>query len=35
MAELKEIFEMVTNKTEPDVDAWQEQEQRQRRRIVG
>ena len=25
MAELKEIFEMVTNKTEPDVDAWQEQ----------
>ncbi len=35
MAELKEIFEMVTNKTEPDLDAWQEQEQRQRRRIIG
>jgi Tol biopolymer transport system component len=35
MAELKEIFEMVTNKTEPDLDAWQEQEQWQRRRIVG
>ena len=30
MAELKEIFEMVTNKTEPDLDAWQEQERRQR-----
>ena len=27
MAELKEIFEMVTNKTEPDLDAWQQQEQ--------
>jgi Tol biopolymer transport system component len=35
MAELKEIFEMVTNKTEPDLDAWQEQERRQRRRSVG
>ena len=32
MAELKEIFEMVTNKTEPNVDAWREQEQRERRR---
>lgn len=35
MAELKEIFEMVTNKTEPDLDAWQEQERRQRRRGTG
>jgi dipeptidyl aminopeptidase/acylaminoacyl peptidase len=35
MAELKEIFEMVTNKTEPDLDAWQEQERRQRRRGAG
>jgi len=36
MVELKELFEMVTNKVEPDLDAWQEQEerrlQRQRRR---
>jgi hypothetical protein len=31
MAELKEIFEMVTNKTEPDLGAWTEQERRQRR----
>ena len=35
MAELKELFEMVTNKTEPDLDAWQEQERRQRRRSNG
>jgi Tol biopolymer transport system component len=39
MAELKELFEMVTNKVEPDLDAWQEQEkrrqQRQRRRRGG
>ncbi len=35
MAELKELFEMVTNKTEPDLDAWQEQERRQRRRTTG
>jgi len=35
MAELKEIFEMVTNKTEPDTQAWQEQERRQRRRGSG
>src|SRR4249920_314965 len=35
MAELKEIFEMVTNKTEPDLDVWQEQERRQRRRGTG
>jgi hypothetical protein len=31
MAELREVFEMVTKQTEPDVDAWREQEQRQRR----
>jgi dipeptidyl aminopeptidase/acylaminoacyl peptidase len=31
MAELKEIFEMVTQKTEPKDDAWREQEERQRR----
>jgi hypothetical protein len=30
MAELEEIFEMVTNKTEPDLGAWTEQERRQR-----
>jgi Tol biopolymer transport system component len=30
MAELKEVFEMVTKQTEPDLDSWQEQEQRQR-----
>ena len=35
MAELKEIFDMVTNKTEPDLDAWQQQERRQRRRGTG
>lgn len=28
MPELKELFEMVTNKVEPDLDAWQEQEER-------
>src|SRR3954454_139601 len=31
MAELKEIFEMVTSETEPDLGAWTEQERRQRR----
>ena len=31
MAELKEIFDMVTNKTEPEQDSWGQQEQRQRR----
>jgi Tol biopolymer transport system component len=30
MAELKEIFEMVTHDTEPNLDAWEEQERRQR-----
>src|SRR4029078_11913835 len=32
MAELKELFEMVTNKVEPDLDAWQEQEERRQQR---
>jgi hypothetical protein len=31
MPELKEVFEMVTKQTEPDLGAWQDQEQRQRR----
>jgi Tol biopolymer transport system component len=31
MPELKEVFEMVTKQTEPDVGAWKDQEQRQRR----
>jgi hypothetical protein len=31
MSELREVFEMVTEQTEPDLDAWREQEQRQRR----
>ena len=31
MAELKEVFEMVTKQTEPDQDSWRQQEQRQRR----
>ena len=31
MTELREVFEMVTKQTEPDVDAWREQERRQRR----
>jgi Tol biopolymer transport system component len=31
MTELKELFDMVTNKTEPDLDSWKEQEKRQRR----
>ncbi len=35
MADLKEIFDMVTNKTEPDLDAWQQQERRQRRKAFG
>jgi hypothetical protein len=29
--ELREVFEMVTKQTEPDLDAWREQERRQRR----
>jgi Tol biopolymer transport system component len=31
MPELKEVFEMVRNQTEPVTDAWEEQERRQRR----
>ncbi len=31
MPELREVFEMVTKQTEPDVDAWRDQEHRQRR----
>jgi hypothetical protein len=31
MSELREVFEMVTKQTEPDVDAWREQERRQRK----
>jgi hypothetical protein len=31
MSELREVFDMVTKQTEPDVDAWKEQERRQRR----
>ena len=31
MPELKEVFAMVTKQTEPEVDSWKEQEQRQRR----
>lgn len=32
MPELKEVFEMVSQKVEPDVDAWRQQDERQRRR---
>jgi hypothetical protein len=32
MSELREVFEMVTKQTEPDVDAWRDQERRQRRK---
>ena len=32
MAELREVFEMVTKQTEPDLDSWKEQQDRQRRR---
>jgi Tol biopolymer transport system component len=31
MTELREVFEMVTKQTEPDLDAWRDQEHRQRR----
>jgi Tol biopolymer transport system component len=31
MPELKEVFDMVTKQTEPDIDSWRDQEQRQRR----
>ncbi len=33
MADLREVFEMVTNTVRPDQDAWQQQEVRQRRAI--
>ena len=32
MAELREVFEMVTKQTEPDLDSWKKQEDRQRHR---
>jgi WD40 repeat protein len=32
MVELREVFEMVTKQTEPDLDSWKQQEDRQRRR---
>ncbi len=31
MTELREVFEMVTKHTEPDLDSWKDQEDRQRR----
>jgi Tol biopolymer transport system component len=31
MSELREVFKMVTKQTEPDVDAWKDQERRQRK----
>lgn len=31
MPEMREVFEMVTKQTEPDLDAWKQQERRQRR----
>ena len=31
MSELREVFEMVTKQTEPDLDAWRDQERRHRR----
>jgi Tol biopolymer transport system component len=31
MSELREVFEMVTKQTEPDLNAWRDQEHRQRR----
>ncbi len=33
MTEIKELFDMVTNKTEPDLDSWKDQETRQRRTV--
>jgi hypothetical protein len=33
MPELKEVFEMVTKQTEPDLGSWNDQEQRQRRSV--
>ncbi|HYJ61200.1 MAG TPA: hypothetical protein VE032_07030 [Actinomycetota bacterium] len=31
MADIKELFDMVTKQTEPDLDSWREQEDRQRK----
>ena len=31
MPELKEVFDMVTKQTEPDLDSWNQQEERRRR----
>jgi Tol biopolymer transport system component len=31
MADIKELFDMVTKQTEPDLDSWKQQEDRQRR----
>jgi len=33
MSELKEVFDMVTKQTEPDLDSWNDQERRQRRTV--
>ena len=33
MPELKEVFEMVTKQTEPNLDSWREQDQRQRKAV--
>jgi hypothetical protein len=30
MSDVKELFDMVTKQTEPDLDSWKEQEDRQR-----
>jgi Tol biopolymer transport system component len=32
MNDIKKLFDMVTNKTEPDLDSWKEQEDRQRKK---
>ena len=32
MHDLREVFEMVTKQTEPDLDSWKKQEDRQRSR---
>jgi hypothetical protein len=33
MADLREVFDMVTKQTDPDRDSWREQERRQRRAV--
>jgi Tol biopolymer transport system component len=35
MADIKELFDMVTKQTEPDLGSWKEQEDRQRKRARG